>query len=171
MADILTFDNFFDNFPPKSGFATKMRKISEYTIVSEWPMAKLLSHKSLWKEWTSFTIQDVRRVLPRNFVHCFQRRFHICLGYETLSFLFLEQCFQLSLSDEIGGTFFDIDNLPIIWKMPIYRLSIICFHNIAHPYVHLRVRFWTAKSSKKSAFFRTKKSAFAKKKCFRKCFF
>ena len=34
-----------------------------------------------------------------------------------------------------------------------------------------RVRFWTAKSSKKSAFFRTKKSAFAKKKCFRKCFF
>ena len=33
------------------------------------------------------------------------------------------------------------------------------------------VRFWTAKSSKKSAFFRTKKSVFAKKKCFRKCFF
>ena len=102
-------------------------------------VAKLLSHESLWKEWTSFTIQDVRRVLPRNFVHCFQRRFHIRLGYETLSFLFLEQCFQLSLSDEIGGTFFDIDNfsiipkyiffdidnLPIIWKMPIYRLSII----------------------------------------------
>ena len=74
--------------------------------------------------------------------------FHIRLGYETPSFLFLEQCFQLSLSDEIGGTFFDInnfliipkyiffdiDNLPIIWKMPIYRLSIIFFDNIAHPY-------------------------------------
>ena len=116
-------------------------------------VAKLLSHKSLWKEWTSFTIQDVRRVLPRNFVHCFQRQFHIRLGYETLSFLFLEQCFQLSLSDEIGGTFFDIDNfsiipkyiffdidnLPIIWKMPIYRLSIIFFDNIAHPY--LRANF------------------------------
>ena len=161
----MTFDNIFNKFPPKSGFATK----------------KL----SLWREWTYFTIQDVRRVLLRNFVHCFQRGFHICLGYETLSFLFLEQCFQLSLSDEIGGTFFDIDNfliipkyiffdidnLPIIWKMPIYRLSIICFHNIAHPYVHLRVRFWTAKSSKKSAFFRTKKSAFAKKSALESAFF
>ena len=50
-------------------------------------VARLLSHESLWKEWTSFTIEDVRRVLPRNFVHCFQRRFHIRLGYETLSFL------------------------------------------------------------------------------------
>ena len=121
-------------------------------------VAKLLSHKSLWKEWTSFTIQDVRRVLPRNFVHCFQRQFHIRLGYETLSFLFLEQCFQLSLSDEIGGTFFDIDNfsiipkyiffdinnLPIIWKMPIYRLSIIFFDNIAHPYPEVIV--WVCQS-------------------------
>ena len=111
-------------------------------------VAKLLSHKSLWKEWTSFTIQDVRRV-SYNFVHCFQRRFHIRLGYETLSFLFSEQCFQLCLSDEIGGTFldidnfsiipkyifFDFDNLPIIWKMLIYRLLIIFFDNIAHPYL------------------------------------
>ena len=32
MADISAFDNFFDNFPPKSGFATKRHKISECTI-------------------------------------------------------------------------------------------------------------------------------------------
>ena len=62
------------------------------------------------------------------------------------SFLFLEQCFRLSLSDEIGCTFFDIDNFsiipkylffdidnwPIIWEMPIYRLSII-FSSIIVP--------------------------------------
>ena len=50
---------------------------------------------------TYFTIQDFLQVLSRNFVHCFQRQFHNRLGYERLSFLFLEQCFQLSLSDEI----------------------------------------------------------------------
>ena len=33
------------------------------------------------------------------------------------------------------------------------------------------VRFWTAKSSKKSAFFRTKKSAFAKKSTLESAFF
>ena len=45
---------FAINSPPKSGF----------TMVS------------LWKEWTSFTMQDVWRVLLRNFVHCFQRQFY-----------------------------------------------------------------------------------------------
>ena len=35
----------------------------------------------------------------------------------------------------------------------------------------MRVRFWTAKSSKKSAFFRTKKSAFAKKSALESAFF
>ena len=74
--------NFSINFPPKSGFATK--------------------RLSLWKEWKSFTIQDVWRVFPRNFVHCFQTQFHIRLGYETLSFLFLEQCF-LKKSMQIGN--------------------------------------------------------------------
>ena len=34
-----------------------------------------------------------------------------------------------------------------------------------------RVRFWTAKSSKKSAFFRTKKSAFAKRSALESAFF
>ncbi len=34
-----------------------------------------------------------------------------------------------------------------------------------------RVRFWTAKSSKKSVFFRTKKSAFAKKSALESAFF
>ena len=34
-----------------------------------------------------------------------------------------------------------------------------------------RVRFWTDKSSKKSAFFRTKKSAFAKKSALESAFF
>ena len=56
--------------------------------------------KFFLKEWTSFTIQNARQVLPHNFVHLFQRQFHIHLGYETLSFLVLEQYFQLSLLDE-----------------------------------------------------------------------
>ena len=127
MADISTFDNFFDKFSPKSGFA-----------------AKSLSQ---WKEWKSSTIQEVRQVLPRNLVHCFQGQFHIHLGYEILSFLFLEQCFQLDLLGEIGCKFFDIDNLMIITKWFFYNdnLSITLknaalaavnnsFDNIAHPY-------------------------------------
>ena len=36
----------------------------------------------------------------------------------------------------------DIDNLPIIWKMPIYRLSIIFFDIIAHPYMVGKVGNW-----------------------------
>ena len=64
----------------------------------------------------------------------------------------------------------------LLWGGPDNSLHCHCR---ALPHVHqvglcaiiIRVRFWTAKSSKKSAFFRTKKSAFAKKKCFRKCFF
>ena len=44
MSDISTFDKFFDNFPKKSGFATKRRKISEYTIVSEWPSCFHTNH-------------------------------------------------------------------------------------------------------------------------------
>ena len=40
------------------------------------------------REGTNFVIQDVQRGLLRNFVHCFQRQFHIRLGYETLSFCF-----------------------------------------------------------------------------------
>ena len=125
MADTSTSDNFFVKFSPKSGFATK--------------------RLSLWKEWTYSIIQDLQRWLLRNFVHCFQRQFHICLGYETLSFLFLEQCFQSSLWNEIWCPFFDInnfsiipkcisfdnDNLPITW-MPIYRRLIIFFDNNAH---------------------------------------
>ena len=65
-------------------------------------------------------------------------------GLFCSTFLFLEQCSQLSLSDEIGCTFFDIDNfsiipkyllfdinnLSIILKAPTYRLSIISFDNI-----------------------------------------
>ena len=99
---------FFDKFPPNSSFATK--------------------RLSLWKEWTYFTIQDVQRVLLCNFVHCFYRRFHVRLGYEPLSFLFLEQCFQLNLLDLFNPQmyFFDTDNLPMTWKMLIYSLSIIC---------------------------------------------
>ena len=126
MADISTFDNFFDKFTPKSGFA-----------------AKSLSQ---WKEWESSTIQNVWQILPPTFLHCFQGQFDIHLGYEIRSFLFLEQCFQLSLSDEIGYTFvddfltipkyfFDIDNLPITWKMPMYWLSII-FSIISTTYTH-----------------------------------
>ena len=94
--------------------------------------------KWLTIEWTYSIIQDVQWWLLGNFGHSFQRQFHICLGYETLSFLFLEQCFQSSLSNEIWCPFFDInnfsiipkcisfdnDNLPITW-MPIYRRSII----------------------------------------------
>ena len=59
-------------------------------------------------------------------MHCFQRQFHIRLGYETLSFLFFEQFFQLSLLDKIFDidsfliipkyTFFDFDDLPITWR-------------------------------------------------------
>ena len=108
MADTSTSNNFFVKFSPKSGFATK--------------------RLSLWKEWTYFTIQDVQRVLLCNFVHCFYRRFHVRLGYEPLSFLFLEQCFQLNLLDLFNPQmyFFDTDNLPMTWKMLIYSLSIIC---------------------------------------------
>ena len=87
MADISTFNNFFDKFAPKSGFA-----------------AKLLSQR---KEWESSTIQNIRQILPPTFVHCFQGQFDIHLGYEIRSFLFLEQCFQLSLSDEIVCKFFE----------------------------------------------------------------
>ena len=38
-------------------------------------------------------------------------------------------------------------------------------------YLYSWVRFWTAKSSKKSAFFRTKKSAFAKKSALKSAIF
>ena len=65
------------------------------------------------EQWTSFTISGVGQVLPLNIVHCFQGRFHIHLGYEILSFLFLEQCFQSSLSNENGCTFFYINNFSI----------------------------------------------------------
>ena len=81
-------------------------------------------------------------------MHCFQRRFHICPGCQTRFFLFLEQCFHLSLSDEIGCTFFDVDNFLIIpkciflvidnllttWKYADFSAVNNCFNNIAHPY-------------------------------------
>ena len=71
-------------------------------------------------------IQDALRVLLRsNIVHFVHRGFHIHLGYETLSFMFLEQCFQLSLLGEFGYTFFDIDNVLIIPKC-IFLISITC---------------------------------------------
>ena len=65
-------------------------------------------------------------------MQCFKRQFHIRLGYETLSFLFLEQCFHLSLSDEIGCTYFDSDiffdnsqqKILDMDNLPIYRQSI-----------------------------------------------
>ena len=72
----------------------------------------------------------------------FQRRFNICLEYQTLSFLFLEQGFQLSLSDEIGCTYrfliipkYFFISMICRWfeKMTIYWLSIVFFGNIAHP--------------------------------------
>ena len=61
--------------------------------------------------------------------------------YQTLSFLLLEQCNQLSLSDEIGCTFFNIDdshiffphndNLLITWKNADISAIDNVFDNIA----------------------------------------
>ena len=115
MADISTFDNFFDNFPPKSGFMTKRRKISECTIVSEWPSCFHTNHyernehllqSKMFGEYCRATLCTV---FKDNFIF--------------VSFLFLEQCFQLSLSDEIGGTFFDIDNFLIIPKYIFFDIN------------------------------------------------
>ena len=50
-----------------------------------------------------FTIQDILQVLLRNFVHCFQKQFPISLGYETLTYLFLERWIQLSSSDKLSA--------------------------------------------------------------------
>ena len=38
--------------------------------------------------------------------------------------------------------FFDIDKLPIISEIPIYRLSIICHRYIVHPYLQLIYKNW-----------------------------
>ena len=87
MADIWTFNNFSGKFLRKSGFGTK--------------------RLPLWKKWTSFTIQHVRRVLLHNFVHWFQRRSHIFLGYETLS-CFWDNAFNWVYRMKLSANFFDI---------------------------------------------------------------
>ena len=47
----------------------------------------------IFLEWASFTIQNVRQVLPFNFLHCIQRQLHVRLG--TLSFLFMSDLISI----------------------------------------------------------------------------
>ena len=86
MTDISLSNNFFDKFPPNSGLATK-KAITMEGI-------KIFYH-------------------PRNSLRI---AVQLCALFSYLSmirntlFICLEQCFQLSLSDQTGCTFLDIDN-------------------------------------------------------------
>ena len=80
MADTSTFDNFFDNFPPKSGFATKGYHYggNEHLLQS--------------KMFGEYCCETLCTVFKDDFIFVQQ----------TLPFLLLEQCNPLSLLDEIG---------------------------------------------------------------------
>ena len=116
MANISTFDNFFDKFPSHQVLRQKGYHYGRNEHILQSKISGQYCHISLCT---------------------FSKTIHICLGYETLTFLFLEHCFQLSLSDEIGYTFFDIVNfsriflISVIWweleKMLIYLQSIIFY--------------------------------------------
>ena len=105
MADTSTFDNFFDNFPPKSGFATKGY---HYSVGGN-------EHLLQSKMFGEYCCKTLCTVFKDDFIFVQQ----------TLPFLLLEQCNPLSLLDEIGWTFFAIDNFSISPNICFFQL-VIC---------------------------------------------
>ena len=116
-----TFSSIFDNSHHWIKILREHLHISrhwaaESKIVEKLPNVKnqdgevVFFHEKLWKEWTYFTIQYVWRVLPLNFVHCFQRQTHIHFIYETFSYF----VFGTVLVGWNRMHIFGIDNFSII---------------------------------------------------------
>ena len=133
-------------------FTRKKCYLDSFGFLPLWPRGKRV--RCIWRtsrRWLLFLVLrwtiEVKEAAP---VCCSQKLlslFHLLQGVNDKSFFVNNNCLIifLAISLSINPSNFDINNLPIILKAPIYRLLIISFDNIQI------LRKHSAKSNKKSS--------------------